>query len=39
MNTPSKAEGNWRFRLTDWMLSEALRDRFADLAWLYGRAV
>ncbi len=37
MNTPSKAEGNWRFRLTDWMLGDALRDRFAGLAWLYGR--
>jgi 4-alpha-glucanotransferase len=37
MNTPSKADGNWRFRLTDWMLGDALRDRFAGLAWLYGR--
>ena len=37
MNTPSKTEGNWRFRLTDWMLGDALRDRFADLASLYGR--
>jgi 4-alpha-glucanotransferase len=38
MNTPSKPEGNWRFRLTDWMLGDALRDRFAGLAWLYGRS-
>ncbi|MBZ5588824.1 MAG: 4-alpha-glucanotransferase [Acidobacteriia bacterium] len=38
MNTPSKAEGNWRFRLTDWMLGDALRDRFAGLCWLYGRS-
>ncbi|HVN74889.1 MAG TPA: 4-alpha-glucanotransferase [Thermoanaerobaculaceae bacterium] len=38
MNMPSKAEGNWRFRLTDWMLGDALRGRFAGLAWLYGRA-
>ncbi len=37
MNTPSKADGNWRFRLTDWMLSDGLRDRFAGLAALYGR--
>ncbi len=37
MNTPSKAAGNWRFRLTDWMLGDALRDRFAGLARLYGR--
>jgi 4-alpha-glucanotransferase len=38
MNTPSTVTGNWQFRLTEWMLSEALRDRFAELAWLYGRA-
>jgi 4-alpha-glucanotransferase len=38
MNTPSTAEGNWQFRLTEWMLSDALRDRFAELAWLYGRS-
>ena len=37
MNTPATATGNWRFRLTDWMLAPALRDRFAELAWLYGR--
>ena len=38
MNTPSTAVGNWQFRLTEWMLSEELRDRFAELAWLYGRS-
>ncbi|OFV82711.1 MAG: 4-alpha-glucanotransferase [Acidobacteria bacterium RBG_13_68_16] len=38
MNTPATAEGNWRFRLTDWMVSEALRDRFAELVWTYGRS-
>jgi 4-alpha-glucanotransferase len=37
MNTPATAKGNWQFRLTDWMLSEALRDRLAGLAWVYGR--
>ena len=37
MNTPATATGNWQFRLTDWMLSEALRDRLAGLAWVYGR--
>ena len=37
MNTPSTAKGNWGFRLTDWMLGDAPRDRFAGLAWLYGR--
>ena len=29
MNTPATAKGNWQFRLTDWMLSEPLRDRLA----------
>jgi 4-alpha-glucanotransferase len=38
MNTPATAEGNWRFRLTDSMLSESLRNRFLELAWLYGRS-
>ncbi len=38
MNTPSTVEGNWRFRLTDWMLSDGLRDRLADLARVYGRS-
>jgi 4-alpha-glucanotransferase len=37
MNTPSTTSGNWRFRLTDWMVGRALADRFADLASLYGR--
>jgi 4-alpha-glucanotransferase len=38
MNTPATAEGNWRFRLTDSMLLESLRNRFLELAWLYGRS-
>jgi 4-alpha-glucanotransferase len=38
MNTPAKPEGNWRFRLTEWMLSEALRDRLGELIWLYDRS-
>ena len=37
MNTPSTPDGNWRFRLTDWMLGSALADRLADLAGVYGR--
>ena len=37
MNTPSTPDGNWRFRLTDWMLGSALADRLADLARVYGR--
>ncbi|MBP1619471.1 MAG: 4-alpha-glucanotransferase [Acidobacteria bacterium] len=38
MNTPSTAEGNWRFRLTGWMLDPGLQRRLADLVWLYGRS-
>jgi len=38
MNTPSTAEGNWRFRLTEWMLGEKSQRRLADLVWLYGRS-
>jgi len=38
MNTPSTADGNWRFRLTGWMLGEGLQRRLADLVWLYGRS-
>jgi 4-alpha-glucanotransferase len=37
MNTPSTVTGNWRFRLTEPMLRESLRDRFAEQAWLFGR--
>jgi 4-alpha-glucanotransferase len=37
MNTPGTTVGNWRFRLTDWMLSGSLRDRLADLIHVYGR--
>jgi 4-alpha-glucanotransferase len=37
MNTPATVAGNWRFRITEWMLGDSLRDRLADLAWLYGR--
>lgn len=38
MNTPGVAEGNWRFRVTPWMLDGALADRLADLAWIFGRS-
>ncbi|HPS78390.1 MAG TPA: 4-alpha-glucanotransferase, partial [Thermoanaerobaculaceae bacterium] len=37
MNRPGLGEGNWRFRLTDWMLSPWHQERLADLVWLYGR--
>jgi 4-alpha-glucanotransferase len=37
MNTPATSEGNWRFRITESMLSDALRDRLGELVWLYGR--
>jgi 4-alpha-glucanotransferase len=38
MNTPAVAEGNWRFRITPWMLSEEIQQRLADLVRTYGRA-
>jgi 4-alpha-glucanotransferase len=38
MNTPSVAEGNWRFRIKPWMLGEGVKGRLADLIWTYGRA-
>jgi len=38
MNTPSVAEGNWRFRIMPWMLSEDIQQRLADLVWVFGRA-
>lgn len=37
MNTPGLADGNWRFRITDWMLSDWHQRRLADLIQLYGR--
>ncbi|HPW55382.1 MAG: 4-alpha-glucanotransferase [Thermoanaerobaculaceae bacterium] len=37
MNTPGLAAGNWRFRITDWMLSDWHQQRLADLIVLYGR--
>jgi 4-alpha-glucanotransferase len=37
MNTPGVAEGNWRFRITRWMLDDGIRQRFADLIRLYDR--
>ncbi len=39
MNTPGRADGNWAFRLTGWMLDSRIRDRLADLIALYGRNV
>lgn len=38
MNTPGVPDGNWRFRLTPWMLSEGLQSHLADLNWVYGRS-
>jgi 4-alpha-glucanotransferase len=38
MNTPSVAEGNWRFRVTRSMLGEQLQRRLLELIHLFGRA-
>ncbi|MEE4273271.1 MAG: 4-alpha-glucanotransferase [Thermoanaerobaculales bacterium] len=38
MNTPSVGEGNWRFRITPWMLGHEIHDRLAGLVETYGRA-
>ncbi|MCP4898049.1 MAG: 4-alpha-glucanotransferase [bacterium] len=37
MNTPGRAEGNWRFRIAPWMLEDKIKHRLADLVWTYGR--
>ena len=37
MNTPAVAEGNWTFRITEWMLSREIRNRLADLIRIFGR--
>jgi 4-alpha-glucanotransferase len=38
MNTPGVAEGNWRFRITPWMLSGWHQERLAELNWVFGRS-
>ena len=38
MNKPGTLGGNWSFRLTEGLLSDAIADRLARLTALYGRA-
>jgi 4-alpha-glucanotransferase len=38
MNVPSVAEGNWAWRYRSDLLSNEVRDRFAHLTRLFGRA-
>ena len=38
MNTPGVADGNWRFRITPWMLSPWHQERLAELNWVFGRS-
>ena len=38
MNTPGQGEGNWGWRYRSEMLSDEIRDRFATLTHLFGRA-
>ncbi len=37
MNVPGRPDGNWAFRITDWMLAPGIRDRLAELVEIYGR--
>ena len=37
MNTPSVGEGNWTFRITPWMMGEAIQRRLANMVETYGR--
>jgi 4-alpha-glucanotransferase len=37
MNYPSRAEGNWTWRVTDEQLTPHLAERLAELTALYGR--
>jgi len=37
MNVPGRAEGNWAFRITEWMLDVTIQDRLRELVRIYGR--
>jgi 4-alpha-glucanotransferase len=37
MNFPSRAEGNWQWRFQEWMLTEEVVARLAELTQLYNR--
>jgi 4-alpha-glucanotransferase len=37
MNTPGVADGNWKFRITPWMLDDQIHDRLAEMVETYGR--
>jgi 4-alpha-glucanotransferase len=37
MNTPGVADGNWKFRITPWMLDDKIHDRLAEMVETYGR--
>ncbi len=37
MNTPGKAEGNWRWRVEPWQLTAGAVERLKELTELYGR--
>jgi len=37
MNRPGVALGNWRFRITPWMLEDHVARRLSDTAWAFGR--
>jgi 4-alpha-glucanotransferase len=37
MNLPGTIHGNWSFRLAPSMLDPVIRNRFAEMIWIYGR--
>jgi 4-alpha-glucanotransferase len=37
MNVPSRADGNWQFRILPWTLKLDIRRRLKEMIWVYGR--
>jgi 4-alpha-glucanotransferase len=38
MNLPARPDGNWQWRYTPGMLTDAMQERLRELTMLYGRA-
>jgi len=39
MNTPGQPTGNWAWRFTDGALTHPIRDRLADITFVYARGL